>query len=90
MTGVEFAECRFAQYRPERGAEAASKNGRNIYFRQKKLIVENNCRLHNKIEDKLYTDLDEILGVVENNYIKVYLPMIKEYKMIDRALSLNC
>ena len=54
------------------------------------MIVENNCRLHNKIEDKLYTDLDDILGVVENNYIKVYLPMIKEYKMIDRALSLNC
>ena len=61
---------------------------------QQKTVVENNNnrRLHNKTEDELYADLDDILRFAEDNYIRVYMPMIsrKEYKLIDRALTLNC
>ena len=50
----------------------------------------NNRMLHNKKENEMYADLDEILQWAENNYIDVYMPIIsrKEYKMIDRALRL--
>ena len=50
----------------------------------------NNRMLHNKKENEMYADLDEILQWAENNYIDVYMPIIsrKEYKMMDRALRL--
>ena len=50
----------------------------------------NNRMLHNKKENEMYADLDEILQWAENNYVDVYMPIIsrKEYKMIDRALRL--
>ena len=51
----------------------------------------NNRMLHNKKENEMYADLDEILQWVENNYVDVYMPIIsrKEYKMVDRALRLS-
>ena len=51
----------------------------------------NNRMLHNKKENEMYADLDEILQWAENNYVDVYMPIIsrKEYKMVDRALRLS-
>lgn len=68
---------------------------REIYIgcRQQETVAENNNNrmLHNKKENEMYADLDEILQWAENNYIDVYMPIIsrKEYKMMDRALKLN-
>lgn len=47
--------------------------------------------VHNKKENEMYADLDEILQWAGNNYIDVYMLIIsrKEYKMMDRALKLN-
>lgn len=67
---------------------------REIYIgcRQQETVAENNNNrmLHNKKENEMYADLDEILQWAENNYIDVYMPIIsrKEYKMMDRALRL--
>ena len=67
---------------------------REIYIgcRQQETVAENNNNrmLHNKKENEMYADLDEILQWAENNYIDVYMPIIsrKEYKMMDRGLRL--
>lgn len=67
---------------------------REIYIgcRQQETVAENNNNrmLHNKKENEMYADLDEILQWAENNYIDVYMPIIsrKEYKMMDRTLRL--
>ena len=67
---------------------------REIYIgcTQQETVAENNNNrmLHNKKENEMYADLDEILQWAENNYIDVYMPIIsrKEYKMMDRALRL--
>ena len=67
---------------------------KEIYIgcKQQETIKENNNRrLGNKTGIELYADLDEILRYAEDNYIKVYMPIIsrKEYKIINRELKLN-
>ena len=63
-----------------------------IGCRQQETVAENNNNrmLHNKKENEMYADLDEIFQWAENNYIDVYMPIIsrKEYKMMDRTLRL--
>ena len=53
---------------------------REIYIgcRQQETVAENNNNrmLHNKKENEMYADLDEILQWAENNYIDVYMPSV--------------
>ena len=73
-----------------RGIEIDFIKPKEIYIGCKKMKMEKDL-MTEKNEAEQYATIDDLADYADKNYIDIYLPLIsrKEYKLIDKALTLN-